>query len=348
MKLTRAKKLRKRIALYHNSFSFREPYQILLDGNFLHTALTARLDLRNLLPKLLGGKVKAMTTQCVLAEARALGSDFGGTALELRRLEKRRCPHTGNPVDASECISSIIGKTNEHRYCVATQDAGLRKKLREVPGVPIILISKSVVVLEHASKATEEFIKQMELKKTMPVDFEKKVLKMDGTDKVGGSTEEKKKKKPKKKEPNPLSVKKPKKVVSSQATSTAQSKREREEGMDSDAVEAAQEEQDSDSNDSDGPEDEQNDEIVDIQPDSNPELGIAESDVLDSTDFVDAQEFLDPLETSVPEDAAEPGGNSGKRKRPRKKRDRRKKKRGDGGGDVEGADGDNGSEDDSD
>ena len=42
-------------------------------------------------------------------ELRTLGEDFMGAALAAKRLEKRRCPHGGNPVNAAECIKEIIG-----------------------------------------------------------------------------------------------------------------------------------------------------------------------------------------------------------------------------------------------
>lgn len=173
-----------------------------------------------------------MTTQCVVAEIRALGPDFAGTAIAVRRLEMRRCPHTGKPVDAATCLSEIIGQDNKHRYCVATQDGNLRKKFRQVPGTPLILISKNVMVLEHLSSATEKKIKEMEQAKTVPVEFEKKVLKAEGLDIEPEKGEEPVKKKRKKKQPNPLSVKKPKKKPEDKVGSVKEKKGPRKESED--------------------------------------------------------------------------------------------------------------------
>jgi len=50
-----------------------------------------------------------VTTNCVINELRTLGEDFMGAALAAKRLEKRRCPHGGNPVNAADCIKEIIG-----------------------------------------------------------------------------------------------------------------------------------------------------------------------------------------------------------------------------------------------
>jgi len=56
---------------------------------------------------------------------------------------------------------------------------GLRtaKKLRNVPGTPLVLISKNVIVLEQPSGATEAKAAELESKKMLAGAFEKKVLK---------------------------------------------------------------------------------------------------------------------------------------------------------------------------
>ena len=51
----------------------------------------------------------------------------------------------------------IPGETNKHRYVIATQSHPLRVSLRTIPGVPIVHINRSVMVLEPASEATLQF-----------------------------------------------------------------------------------------------------------------------------------------------------------------------------------------------
>lgn len=46
------------------------------------------------------------------------------------------------------------GTDNKNRYVIATQSLELRKKLRTVPGLPIIYINRSVVLLEAPSGET--------------------------------------------------------------------------------------------------------------------------------------------------------------------------------------------------
>lgn len=51
-----------------------------------------------------------------------------------------------------DCIAGVVGPENKHKYVVATQDVELRKKLRLVPGVPLVYISRSIVLLETPSE----------------------------------------------------------------------------------------------------------------------------------------------------------------------------------------------------
>jgi hypothetical protein len=48
----------------------------------------------------------------------------------------------------------FVGETNKHRYVVATQSKGLRETLRQLPGVPLLLLDRSVMVLERPGEIT--------------------------------------------------------------------------------------------------------------------------------------------------------------------------------------------------
>lgn len=104
-----------------------------------------------------------MTTYCIYAELKKLGPDFRPTAAQAKKLEKRRCTHSP-AVTAAECIKQVIGATNENNYCVATQDLELREELRKIPGIPILYINKSVLLLESASKATTKSVTEVMLR----------------------------------------------------------------------------------------------------------------------------------------------------------------------------------------
>lgn len=69
-------------------------------------------------------------------------------------MERRRCNHhtLDQPLSTLECLSSVIdpksSKSNPHRYVVASQDDDVRSYCRDVRGVPLIYIKRSVMVME--------------------------------------------------------------------------------------------------------------------------------------------------------------------------------------------------------
>lgn len=52
------------------------------------------------------------------------------------------------------CLINITGDANKHRYVIATQSHPLRVRLRFIPGVPIVHVNRSVMVIEPPSDAT--------------------------------------------------------------------------------------------------------------------------------------------------------------------------------------------------
>uniref|UniRef100_A0A8R7UZK7 Uncharacterized protein n=1 Tax=Triticum urartu TaxID=4572 RepID=A0A8R7UZK7_TRIUA len=60
------------------------------------------------------------------------------------------CEHD-KVVSAVDCILSLVGDKNPEHYFVATQDSGLRAKLREVPCVPVIYGLKNSLFVEQPS-----------------------------------------------------------------------------------------------------------------------------------------------------------------------------------------------------
>jgi len=53
--------------------------------------------------------------------------------------------------------TTMSGETNKHRYVIATQSHPLRVTLRAIPGVPIVHVNRSVMVLGPASDVTLQF-----------------------------------------------------------------------------------------------------------------------------------------------------------------------------------------------
>lgn len=66
---------------------------------------------------------------------------------------------------APKCIEDVVGEGNEEHFFVATQDADLRKKFREVPGVPLIYGLKNSLFIEQPSKHQREYVASVEEKR---------------------------------------------------------------------------------------------------------------------------------------------------------------------------------------
>ncbi|KAG1783762.1 Fcf1-domain-containing protein [Suillus placidus] len=200
MRQKRAKTYRKLMHLYSMSFGFRQPYQILVDSEMCQIAIDAKLDLIKQFSTVLQGNVKPMITQCCMHELYLQGK-LRQPAVDLAKtFERRKCNHR-EAIPGDECLSSVVGDTNKHRYIVATQSQSLRNGLRIIPAVPVVHINRAVMVLEPPSEATlkaKELTEEQSLRPSAPelatVPRDKPVPK--------------KRKGPK--GPNPLSVKKKK------------------------------------------------------------------------------------------------------------------------------------------
>lgn len=202
MKRTRTKKSKRTINFYQKVFNFREPYQIILDAEFVQAALISKIFLKEQLKSILLGKVKLMTTPCILSYLKNKGDEYFGAYVASKQYEPRRCMHS-DPLSPSQCIKSIIGDTNRVKCIVATQDQSLSNSLSLIPGVPTIHIYKSIPILDPISRSSQSKSQQSQ---SIVTEKEKEILQTI-------APIEKPKQRPTKKKakgPNPLSVKKKK------------------------------------------------------------------------------------------------------------------------------------------
>jgi U3 small nucleolar RNA-associated protein 24 len=123
----------------------------LVDTNFLSHSIRAKLDM---LPKMMDCLLATCVptiTSCVLAELEKLGPKY---RLALRiakdeRWEKLTCDHKG--VYADDCI---VDRVMRHKvYIVATNDRDLKRRLRKIPGVPIMSVARGKYVIERLPEA---------------------------------------------------------------------------------------------------------------------------------------------------------------------------------------------------
>jgi len=216
---------------YGLSFGFREPYQVLVDADIIKDADRFSMDLIAGLERTLHGQVKPMITQCSMRHLYAAAKEPGVSYLidKAKTYERRRCNHLPEdypePLSTKECLASVVdpksSNTNKHRYVVASQEIEVRKHMRGVLGVPLVYINRSVMIMEPMADETvgnrerEERTKFRDGLKRGSGSMKRKMDDGDqageGQDSIQNDVAKKSKKRKGLKEPNPLSVKKPKK-----------------------------------------------------------------------------------------------------------------------------------------
>ncbi|KIK71200.1 hypothetical protein GYMLUDRAFT_211186 [Collybiopsis luxurians FD-317 M1] len=206
MRQKRAKTYRKLMGLYSMSFGFRQPYQVLVDSQLCKDSVDHKIELVKQLETVLQGNVKPMITQCCIHELYLQRGQQPAVDLA-KNFERRKCNHK-EAIPGDDCLASVVGDSNKHRYVIATQSNPLRSKLRLICAVPIVHINRSVMILEPPSGATlraKALKEQGALNSTTSA--EKALLTSSST------VTEPPKKRLRSKGPNPLSVKKRKKEL---------------------------------------------------------------------------------------------------------------------------------------
>lgn len=93
-----------------------------------------------------------MITDCVMAELEKLGTKYR-IALRIardERWERLKCDHKGTYAD--DCIVNRIMK--DKIYIVATNDQPLKRRIRKIPGVPIMSVARGKYVIERLPVST--------------------------------------------------------------------------------------------------------------------------------------------------------------------------------------------------
>lgn len=153
MRQKRAKTYKKYMNIYSTVFGFREPYQVLVDSEMCRVAMLYRIEIGHQFQIVLQGQVKPMITQCCIEELYREGPSQQGAVDIAKFFERRKCNHR-EPIRGADCLLDVVGEGNKHRYVIATQSRNLRETLRRVPGAPLLLLDRSVMVLESPSDAT--------------------------------------------------------------------------------------------------------------------------------------------------------------------------------------------------
>ncbi|KAL4198858.1 hypothetical protein AMTRI_Chr03g48150 [Amborella trichopoda] len=136
------------------------PYRVLVDTNFINFSIQNKvrpchlfvknLKFRKTFPDSLYST--PCITDCVMAELEKLGQKYR-VALRIAkdpRFERLPCTHKGTYAD--DCI---VERVTWHKcYIVATCDRDLKRRIRKIPGVPIMYITQHKYSIERLPEAT--------------------------------------------------------------------------------------------------------------------------------------------------------------------------------------------------
>ncbi|KAK4616035.1 rRNA-processing protein FCF1 [Fulvia fulva] len=134
--------------------ALQAPYSVLVDTNFLSHTVHHKLPLLPTLMDTLYATCTPIITSCVMAELEKLGPKYR-IALQIardERWERLPCDHKGTYAD--DCIVDRVMK--QRVYLVATNDRDLKRRIRKIPGVPIISVARGKYVIERLPDAPEK------------------------------------------------------------------------------------------------------------------------------------------------------------------------------------------------
>jgi len=127
------------------------PYHVIIDTNFINFAIKNKLDIVQSMMDCLYAKCTPYITDCVMGELEKLGSTHR-LALKIvkdPRFERLSCSHKGTYAD--DCL---VQRVTQHKcYIVATCDKDLKRRIRKIPGVPIMYITQHRFSIERMPDA---------------------------------------------------------------------------------------------------------------------------------------------------------------------------------------------------
>jgi len=100
-------------------------------------------------------------TKCAAREIENLHRDmpdvFKATYLEMKKTVKMPCAHDGGILAVDDCIERFVGKKNEEKVFVASNDEDLRNRLRDKGVAPIFFFEKKtgILVMDKPSEITQ-------------------------------------------------------------------------------------------------------------------------------------------------------------------------------------------------
>jgi len=127
------------------------PFHVLLDTNFINFSIKNKMDIITSMRDTLYAKCIPYITDCVLGELEKLGAKYR-VALKIVKdcgFERLPCMHDGTYAD--DCL---VQRVTQHKcYIVATCDKDLKRRIRKIPGVPIMYLAQHRYAIERMPDA---------------------------------------------------------------------------------------------------------------------------------------------------------------------------------------------------
>lgn len=131
----------------HNT-ALGPPFHVLVDTNFINFSIQNKLDMHKAMMDCLCAKVTVCITDAVMAELEKLGQKYR-VALRIAkdaRFDRLPAMRSGN----TYADDDLVERVTAHRcYIVATCDKDLKRRLRKIPGVPIMTIKSRKYEVER-------------------------------------------------------------------------------------------------------------------------------------------------------------------------------------------------------
>ncbi len=158
MKSQRHKKIRNNYLFYAMNFDFKEPQKILIDGNFLKTSCDIQYSVLQRLNSIFDIKVYLNITPCIIRELELFGPSFASVLELARKVRLYQCAHARCPINATDCIKSLIEDSNPRRFVVATQDAEIHELAKRVVPLPVLHFKNGNILkmIDVSNDAKEE------------------------------------------------------------------------------------------------------------------------------------------------------------------------------------------------
>ncbi len=148
--VTHAPQLSSSTLFFHYNQQLGPPYRIICDTNFVNFSIKNKLDISTAMMDCLLAKCIPTVTDCIISELQKLGSKYR-VALRIVKDEFERLPCDHKGTYADDCI---VNRINQHKcYIVGTCDRALKRRIRKVPGVPIMYIQQRQYYIERMPEA---------------------------------------------------------------------------------------------------------------------------------------------------------------------------------------------------